>query len=47
VVFDTCPRRDVGGLKENVGGLKIEMAGARADILQIRESQADLGMSEE
>ena len=29
-------------LKDDVGVLKIEIQGARADILQIRESQADL-----
>jgi len=35
-------KEDVTVLKDDVGVLKIEMQGARADILQIRESQADL-----
>ena len=32
---------DVGHMKADVGMLKGEMAGARADILQLKESQAD------
>ncbi|HWS84913.1 MAG TPA: hypothetical protein VN207_11715 [Ktedonobacteraceae bacterium] len=40
------PQTDHSGklntLQEDVGVLKVEMAGARADILQTRESQADL-----
>ncbi|HEY4032356.1 MAG TPA: hypothetical protein VGL94_00135 [Ktedonobacteraceae bacterium] len=35
-------KEDTTVLKDDVGVLKIEMQGARADILQIRESQADL-----
>jgi chromosome segregation ATPase len=35
-------KEDVSVLKEDVSVLKEEMKGARADILQIRESQADL-----
>jgi chromosome segregation ATPase len=38
----TVLKDDVTVLKDDVGVLKIEMQGARADILQIRESQADL-----
>ncbi|HWS82997.1 MAG TPA: hypothetical protein VN207_01925, partial [Ktedonobacteraceae bacterium] len=38
----TVLKEDVTVLKEDVTVLKIEMKGARADILQIRESQADL-----
>ena len=33
---------DSGSMKDDVGVLKIQMQGARADILQIRESQGDL-----
>jgi len=35
-------KEDTVVIKDDVGVLKIEMQGARADILQIRESQADL-----
>jgi chromosome segregation ATPase len=38
----TVLKEDTTVLKDDVGVLKIEMQGARADILQIRESQADL-----
>ncbi|HEY4034262.1 MAG TPA: hypothetical protein VGL94_09900 [Ktedonobacteraceae bacterium] len=35
-------KEDTAVLKDDAGVLKIEMQGARADILQIRESQSDL-----
>src|SRR5437764_14733716 len=35
-------QEDLTVLKDDVGVLKIQMEGARADMLQVRESQADL-----